>query len=390
MSKQQPLAVSVNFLYPGVILKGDAYTDQGEKVQDGFVPFTEEKIAWLKSRGITTLYYTPTQETKSTSGGEPIIPQELIDKGWDITKEVEDCLRKNAPLPTKEINGLIDEFVEKIVSLKGTTLNLVELRNYDDYTYTHSLNVALLSLILGKKLGYNEDQLKILGVGGMLHDIGKIKIPLEILNKPDRLTTEEFEIMKRHPIYGYEIVKNVYSRFVQSIVLYHHEKVSGNGYPLGKKGNEMGEFAQIASIADVFDAITSARSYKPARPFWYALLCIYREQGKSFPPRLAQIFLKDIPEYFGNNPIFPKGSFVRLNTGEIAYVPEDSFTLWPQVYILVTAKKEIPIRPIPLTLSPDDTRIIDQQIFDEKLITNLQKLVDSYFGKEKPPEWKLK
>jgi hypothetical protein len=81
---------------------------------------------------------------------------------------------------------------------------------------------------------------------------------------------------------------------------------------------------------------------------------------------------------------------VRLNTGEIAYVPEDSFTLWPQVYILVTAKKEIPIRPIPLTLSPDDTRIIDQQIFDEKLITNLQKLVDSYFGKEKPPEWKLK
>ncbi len=387
----EALAVSVNFLYPGIMLKGDAYTEQGEKVQDGFVPFTDEKIAELKARGIKTIYYTPVQESSRFQGGEPIIPQQTIDRGLDLAKEVERCLKENAPLPVKEINTLIDEFVEKVVPLQGTTLNLAELKNYDDYTYTHSLNVALLSLLMGKKLGYNEDQLKILGVGGMLHDIGKVKIPKEILNKPDRLTPKEFELMKRHPVYGFEIVKNTYSRFVQSIVLYHHEKTNGTGYPLGKKNNEMGEFAQIASICDVFDAITSARSYKPAQPFWYALLCIYREQGKSFSSRLVQTFLKELPQYFGNNPIFPGGSFVLLNTGEIAYVPEDSRTLWPQVWLLITGRKEIPQRKVIINLSMEENRMIERQIFDEKLIATLQKIVDRYLEKpEKSEDWNLK
>ncbi|URA10758.1 HD-GYP domain-containing protein [Thermospira aquatica] len=385
------LSVSVNFLYPGIMLKGDAYTEQGEKVQPGFVPFTDEKIAELKARGITTIYYTPHPEPTRFPGSEPIIPQETINKGLEIAKEVERRLKENAPLPVREINTLIDEFVEKVVALQGNTLNLAELRDYDDYTYTHSLNVALLSLLMGKKLSYTEDQLKILGVGGMLHDIGKVKIPKEILNKPDRLTPQEFDIMKRHPVYGFEIVKDTYSRFVQSIVLYHHEKINGSGYPLGKKNNEMGEFAQIASLCDVFDAITSARSYKPAQPFWYALLCIYREQGKSFSPRLAQIFLKELPQYFGNTPIFSKGSFVLLNTGEIAYVPEDSRTLWPQVWLLINSRKEISQRKVILDLSLEENRMIERQIFDEKLTATLQKIVERYLDKpEKPKDWNLK
>lgn len=387
----EQLAVSVNFLYPGIILKGDAFAENGEKVQDGYVPFTDEKIAWLKARGIRTLYYTPSEEKSRCTGGEPLIPEETLEKGMDIAREVEQRLRQNAPLPTKEINGLIDELVEKVVPLKGTTLNLVELKNYDDYTYTHSLNVALLSLLMGKKLGYNEDQLKILGVGGMLHDIGKVKIPLEILNKPDRLTPKEFEVMKRHPVYGFEMVKNVYSRFVQSIVLYHHEKVSGTGYPLGKKGTEMGEFAQIASLCDVFDAITSSRPYKPAQPFWYALLCIYREQGKSFAPRLAQTFVKELPQYLGEKPIFPAGSFVKLNTGEIAYIPQDSRTIWPVVYLLINERREIPQRRVIIDLSLEENRMVERQIFDEKLIESLKKVAQKFLDPgEAPPEWKLK
>jgi len=387
----EPLAVSVNFLYPGIVLKGDAFTESGEKVQDGYVPFTDERIAWLKARGIKTIYYTPVQQNSRCEGKDPIIPDELIKRGMDIAREVEQRLRQNAPLPVEQINTLIDEFVDKVVTLKGTTLNLVELKNYDDYTYTHSLNVALLSLLMGKKLGYNEDQLKILGVGGMLHDIGKIRIPLEILNKPDRLTPKEFEIMKRHPVYGFEMVKDVYSRFVQSIVLYHHEKVSGTGYPLGKKGSEMGEMAQVASLCDVFDAITSARPYKPAQPFWYALLCIYREQGKSFLPRLAQTFVKELPQYLGDAPIFARGSFVQLNTGEIAYVPEDSRTLSPMVYILINERKEIPPRSVMVDLAFDETRVIEKQIFDERLRETLQKIAQRFLEPgETPREWKLK
>ncbi|MCX7883320.1 MAG: HD-GYP domain-containing protein [Brevinematales bacterium] len=385
------LAVSVHFLYPGVVLKGDAFTENGEKVHEGYVPFTDEKIAWLKARGITTLYYTPSEEASRCLGKDPIIPTTTLEKGLDIAKEVEKRLRENAPLPTKEINGLIDEFVDKIMNIQGTTLNLAELKKYDEYTYTHSVNVALLSLMMGKKLGYNEEQLKIVGVGGMLHDIGKVRIPLEILNKPDRLTPREFEIMKRHPVYGFEMVKNVYSRFVQSIVLYHHEKVSGGGYPLGKKGQEIEEFAQIASLCDVFDAITSSRPYKPAQPFWYALVWIYREQGRSFSPRLAQTFVKELPQYLGEKPIFPAGSFVQLNTKEIAYIPQDSRTIWPVVYLLINERKQIPPRRVVIDLSLEEDRFIERQIFDEKLVATLQQVAQKFLGPEEtPPNWKLK
>lgn len=385
------LEVSVNFLYPGIVLKGDVYTQNGEKIHDGYVPFSDEKIAWLKAKGIKLVYYTPCGENSRCSGGKPLIPEETMKKGWDIVKEVERCLRQNAPLPTKEIDTIVQEFVDKVVSLEGTTVNLAEIKHYDDYTYTHSLNVALLSLLMGKKLGYNETQLKILGVGGMLHDIGKVKIPLEILNKPDRLTQSEFEIMKRHPVYGFEMVKGVYSRFVQSIVLYHHEKVSGMGYPLGKKGMEMGDLAQIASLCDVFDAITSSRPYKPAQPFWYALLYIYKEQGKSFSPRLAQTFLKEMPQHLGETPIFPAGSFILLNTGEIAYVPQDSRSLWPVVYILVNERREIPPRRIIVDLSLEENRMIERQIFEEKLLDTLKKIAQRFVEPEQiPKEWKLK
>lgn len=376
--QEKVLPISVNFLYPGIILKGDAYTETGEKVHEGFIPFTDEKIAWLKSRGIKTIYYSQPEGRNRISGGTPLVSQETLDRGMDVAREVEKCLKENAPLPAREVSAFINELVEKVVPLKGTTLNLVELKNYDDYTYTHSLNVALLSLVLGKKLGYNEEQLQILGVGSMLHDIGKLKIPLEILNKPDRLTAQEFEVMKKHPLYGFEIVRNVFSRFVQAIVLYHHEKVSGMGYPMGKKGEEMGEFAQIAGLSDVFDAITSARPYKPAQPVWYALLSIYREEGKSFSSRLAQTFLSEIPQYFGDNPVFLKGNFVQLNTGEIVYVPENSFTLWPQVIILINERREIPLRKVVIDLSRDDKRMIEKVIYEEKLTQALEKITHRY------------
>ncbi len=146
--------------------------------------------------------------------------------------------------------------MESLSNSDGTVLNLVELKDFDDYTYTHSINVCLVAMLFAKRLSYNAKGIKIIGISALLHDLGKLIVPKEILNKPFKLTADEFDIMKKHPVYSYEYIKSQssYGPLIQKAVLLHHEKYTGKGYPFGFRGEQIGEIAQIISIADVFDA----------------------------------------------------------------------------------------------------------------------------------------
>ena len=203
-----------------------------------------------------------------------------------------------------------NRIVDDLISAKDRYIQLVELKTYDDYTYRHCVNVAVLSCIIGFGMNLSHKKLVQLALSGLLHDIGKSKIPDEILNKPERLTNEEFEIMKSHTELGYEMVKDntMVSSLVKTGIKFHHENIDGSGY-YGKKGNEIPLFARIIHVADVYDALVSKRPYKKALQVSEALEYLMGACGTLFDKTCVEIFLKYITPY-------PIGAEVTLSNEE--------------------------------------------------------------------------
>lgn len=215
----------------------------------------------------------------------------------------------------KEVEAIIDDVKNHPASM----YNIINMQSMDDYLFHHSVNVGIIAIILGVGMGYSKNQLLELGLGAMLHDVGKTLIPLEILNKPDILTAEEFETMKEHPQYGFEILKEQPSIPLISahIAFQHHERWNGSGYPRGLKRQEQHEYARITAIADVYDALTSNRSYR--RPYLphEAVELLFGAGNYHFDYELVKIFRDKIA-------IYPVGMSVLLNDGRIAVVSEEN------------------------------------------------------------------
>ncbi len=385
LDKSQRIELYVNFLYPGIMLKGDSFTLMGEKINGALIPFTAEMIEELKIKGIKRIFYQRPVLTPKSSISKPAVDQENINEAVNVVQELENSIKTKTILPQREIDKVAGDFVENISSRDDSVLNLLELKDLDDYTYTHSINVTLIAIMLAKKLGYGQDGLKILATAGLLHDIGKTLLPKEIISKKERYTDEEYEIVKKHPVYGYEIIKSYsgYPSLIQKIVLLHHEKVSGKGYPFGLRGEQMGEGAQIISLADSFDSITNPRNEVYSHPYWYTLTQINKESGTSFSPRLAKTFTNEMPYHITEGEIFKKGSFVTLNTGEIAEVIDYEYpqSLSPYVDIYINSKKEIVRLPIQINLEYDDSRYITQVIEDENAVSKLLEIKHKIGGK---------
>lgn len=206
------------------------------------------------------------------------------------------------------------------------------MKGYDEYTYTHSVNVCILITTLAKSMGYSEDQLLEIGFGGLLHDIGKMCIPENILNKPGMLTESEFATMKRHSMLGFELIKDKkdISDLSRKIIVQHHERMNGTGYPFGLKGNRIHEISSLASVADVYDALTSDRVYKQGWPPQKALALIYRGRNSDYPEQIVDLFTKHVG-------IYPVGSFVELASGEKAVVVyvDNNHVLDPKIKIIM-------------------------------------------------------
>ncbi len=186
---------------------------------------------------------------------------------------------------------------------------LHNMREYDDPTYAHCLNVALICHVFGKWLGMPKEDLDTLTLAGLLHDVGKIRIPEQIVTKPAKLTTEEYNVIKTHAYEGFNILKNAnVNEHIKNAALMHHERCDGSGYPLGLTTERIDRFARIVSIADVYDAMTSARCYRgPLCPF--QVISIYETEGlQKYDPQYILVFLEYIVNTYLNNR-------VRLSNG---------------------------------------------------------------------------
>jgi putative nucleotidyltransferase with HDIG domain len=239
---------------------------------------------------------------------------------------------------------LVERFVESVLRNDTAAVTLFKLRDFDEYTYTHSINVSILAVILGKHLGLDKPALLQLGLAGMYHDVGKAKIPESILNKPGKLTKAEFETMKSHPLEGYRIMKGQKDLDPEILraVVEHHERHDGTGYPRGLKSEDIGRFSRIISVVDVYDALTSRRVYKDAMAPAKALGMMYQWRDRDYPPHAIENFIRCIG-------VFPVGSFVKLTGGEFGIVANvnPQRPTKPEVKVVMDAK----MRPqIPRTL----------------------------------------
>ena len=193
-----------------------------------------------------------------------------------------------------------------LVNPKQTTLDVFDMlhnmRQVNDSTYAHSLNVAIISRIIGKWLHFSNEELDTLTLAGLLHDIGKTKIPDEVLNKDGKLTDEEFQMIRNHPKYGYDILKSQpLNSHIKKAALMHHERCDGSGYPMGLTMEEIDDYALIIAIADVYDAMTAARSYRaPLCPF--EVIAEFEKDGlQKYKPKYILTFLENIANAYQNN-----------------------------------------------------------------------------------------
>lgn len=184
-----------------------------------------------------------------------------------------------------------------------------EYKQHDYGTFIHVLNVALLSTMMGMQLGYSGQKLKYLTLGALLHDLGKLKVPTEILNKTGSLTEEEYSIIKNHPLDGAEMLKNIRLSNVIAVAKEHQERWDGNGYPFGLRGNEIHFDAQIVAVADVYEALTADRPYRSGIPAYHALEMIIGWSGRDFNPKVVRALRQSLI-------LYPENSIVTLNTGE--------------------------------------------------------------------------
>jgi len=216
----------------------------------------------------------------------------------------------------------IENIVDEIINNKNIMVNIIDLKVFDDYTYYHSVNVAVLSIVLGVALGLEKEQLSHLGFSALLHDIGKVFVKKDILNKDGTLTNEEFFEIKKHSLLGCNHIKKGYGVSNSSFmgILDHHEKYSGGGYPNNIKGNEISWFARIISVADVYDALTSDRPYRKALLPADAYEYIMASTVSIFDPKVVEVFVRKIAPY-------PVGTCVKLSNGLIGIVLENKENL---------------------------------------------------------------
>ena len=236
----------------------------------------------------------------------------------DTAHKILDKVSKSSTVATAEAVHTAREIIKAITDNHLAFLNIAGIKAYDEYTFEHSVDVATYTTIIAKECGTATEELSSICTGALLHDVGKMLLDQKILNKPGKLTDEEFEIVKTHSSKGYKILKeNSVDEEVAAIAYGHHKHCNGGGYPKELHEDSMSEGVQMCAVADVFDALTADRVYKKAMSVGSAMKIIVSESGKQFNNEIVSVFQRTIG-------IYPIGATVKLNNGYIARVVEQN------------------------------------------------------------------
>jgi len=349
-------------LQPGAVLAKAVYNNEANILLDKKIKLNDKYIARIKEIGVRTVFI----EDEISEG---IFIKDVIDE--DIRIDTTKIIRKFLKLceTVKDYNTIKFDFSKlyqnskKIVeefSLRKEKIYVpvIDVKNAENYTAAHSVNTGLIALAIGFKLNYNKEQLTELLIGSILHDVGKSKIPHSILDKPGRLTDEEYNTIKMHSNYGFLILSNFneLSDAIKNICLRHHEKANGQGYPIGIKENDIDEYSKICALADVYDALTSDRVYKGRMMPDMAIKIIKGAAGTHFSKKIVDAFLNCAQ-------LYPIGTIVQFLNGIIGivlqYRNESNF----KVRLLTNEKQELLKRFSVIDAGMEDFRVL--KTFDD-------------------------
>ncbi|MFC2076976.1 HD-GYP domain-containing protein [candidate division KSB1 bacterium] len=355
--------IPINALKVGMYLAEPAYDSQGDLLlAEEIILTSPNQIRRLKDAGVQVIYIDPEKGEDCQPGEEIVLPEEdefepaesplgdslaagtgrsrlatfrappkhhvkpasfpeEIKRADQIKREATQLARscyeearKSGVVATDETRGLVSDIIDSLGRNKFAMLSLVKLKEYDEYTYNHSVNVTTLSLVVARQMNLEHEQLEELGTRAFLHDIGKMRIPQNILTKGSKLNEQEWAEMKKHTGYGVEtLLESGFTKEETVIAEQHHERHNGSGYNQGLKGDAIHVYAQLAALADVYDALTTRRAYKAPMIPHLAMASLFKEKGVGFAPEIVMNFVKTIG-------VFPIGSVVRLSSGEVAVV----------------------------------------------------------------------
>lgn len=341
---------------PGMTVAKDIIVEDGgiiALVRPGTV-LTEQNIRRISECGVSSMYvieswedlllpekagYTGSDFAFSVPKSKPVISDQLRDEAMQSLKEIfsYDFVHSRDTHESLKIIKHLDNVTEKLVgSLMGdhrTLVNIVDLKSYDEYTYHHSLSVAVLSIAVAQSYGMSKSELVRIGKSAMMHDIGKTSVPLDIIHKELKLDADELAIVKNHSRAGYDYLSraNIVDGDICAAVLSHHEKFDGTGYPNGLKGDEIPLWSRIIAVADVYDALTSNRPYRQPMQPAEAVEYIMGGAGSFFDYDVVKAFTKRLEPY-------PVGSMVELSDSQTAVVMDTQHPTRPIIKIVKTGE----------------------------------------------------
>lgn len=368
--------VNVWSLKPGMKVGRPVHDSMGFLLLNSGVVLKKEYIDNLKKLNIPAVYIVdniiPDVEVKD------IILDETREKAnnlvRDLLKDVEKQPEKSTPkllFTKKELSNVIGEIIDQLFGSPNLIINLSDIRTTDNYTFSHCVNVAVLALTTAISMGFTTSELQQIGLGTMLHDLGKTKIPLKILNKEGQLIPEERKEIEKHPKYGYDLAKlnNSIDNTSAKIIYQHHERINGQGYPEGINGEQIHIYSRLVAIVDVYDALVSDRPYRKAYPPYKALQ-ILEAEGDNFDLEILQKFLQHVAAY-------PIGTVVGLSSGEIGIAVENKvgFTMRPKVRIFCLKENLKPVKPYEVDLIQELNIVVDKIYNEDELPDEVIKML---------------
>lgn len=295
--------LSIDNIIPGTRLARPLYGAYGSILLRENYEVTEGMLNRLKELGYTGLYI----EDEISKG---ILIEDVVDEQLRLAtaSRLENIINKNGSIAG--MKPLISDIVDSIITKSDVVINMNQLHGHHEYTYLHCVNVGILSVSIGVKLNFTRDELIQLGAAGILHDIGKKKTPITILDKQGKLTKEEYELIQMHPALGYEMLSDAMelSNVSKVGVLEHHERFDGSGYPRGLKGKEITIFGRILAVADTYDAMTSDRAYRTAYEPSESVEFLMGDGNRLYDLEIIEHFIKCIA-------VYPIGTLVELSNG---------------------------------------------------------------------------
>ncbi|MCI8495241.1 MAG: HD-GYP domain-containing protein [Lachnospiraceae bacterium] len=316
----------------GMALGQDIYNGEGRLILGRHVILNNDNLQELLSLGFPGIYIDDefTEDLMVTEVIRPEVKREALKMVHDLFLD-----NKNLPMEQHNLQEVVIDVMEEVLNNGDVMCNMLDIKTYDDYVYFHSVNVAVLSTMIGAACNMNKEELDILTTAALLHDVGKRFVEEDVLNVKRALTEEERIMIVQHPKLGYDfLVENFdFLPEVYDSVLEHHEWYNGCGYPLRRSGSEIPIYARIIKLADVYDALTSKLPYHEAVPPSEAVEYIMANAGAEFDPELVDVFMRKIA-------VYPEGCEVRLSDGRTAVVMENykEFILRPKVKVIPTGE----------------------------------------------------